>query len=252
MERPNSKRTTKPKPWLTYFIKIPYRVLAHEAYITLRPTAQLVYIDFRRHADRHTEFGLRPIPRSGIPYAYGHCAHLCHRNSFRKAMADLEARGFLYDTGQVDLDGETHYYLPKTEWRNWRAPEKDARRVAQMKARVLRREQLDRTDRCTFYVQPRPEILANPLLKFWSDPDLTCTKKVQPFHSDQNREDPERVRVRAKQGECQPQPHLAPYNPAEGQEDRADFLERLRQKNAARNANEAAAVEHTRAFPRKP
>lgn len=250
MERRRPKRQTQPKPWLSYFIKIPYRVLAHEAFITLRPTAQLVFIDFRRHADRHTEFGLRPIPRAGIPYAYGHCAHLCHRNSFRKAMTDLEDRGFLYDTGQLDIDGETHYYLPKTEWRNWRAPAGDNKRVADMKARILRRERLDRTDRCTFYVQPRPEILDNPLLKFWTDPALTCTKKVQPLYTDQNREDPERVRARAKQKECPPEPHLAPYDPTEGQDDRADFLERLRAKNAQRLEHEAAGVEQTRAFPK--
>jgi len=252
MEKPNQRRITKPKPWLSYFIKVPYRVLAHEAYITLRPTAQLVYIDFRRHTDRHTEFGLRSIPRAGIPYAYGHCAHLCHRNSFRKAMADLEDRGFLYDTGQIDLDGETHYYQPRKDWRTWRAPERDAARVAEMKARILRREQLDRTDRCTFFVQPRAEILDNPLLKFWSDPALSCTKKVQPFNTDQKEDDPEHARAHAKQNRDQPEPHRAPYDPTQGQDDRADFLERLRAKNAAATANDAARVQATRAFPQKP
>jgi len=203
MARERTARYDRPQPWRAYFVKVPYRILAHEAYLTLRPSAQLIFIDFRRHMDRHTDFGMEPIPHGGIPYAYGHCAHICHRNTFRMAMRDLTARGFLIDTGQLDIDGETAYYVPSKDWRAWRAPKTDARKLAELKQRILRREHLDQSDRCTFLVQPPRKILDNPLLKFWAPTPTPLHKNRAALPIGSEIEKSERAHARAKQTEYQ-------------------------------------------------
>jgi len=173
--------------------------MAHDAYLTMPPSAQLILIDFKRHVDVTTEFGLYPFPKTGIPYSYGHCIVDVHRNTFRKSLNLLEDRGFLLATGQRDIDGESDYYTVGNLWRKWEAPEKDRKRMERLRARILRRENLDRSPTCTFLVHPPAPKNANPLLNFWAVHPDYLHKKSAALPIGSEKKDLEHARTRVKQ-----------------------------------------------------
>lgn len=204
MAQTNRNYSPKKSPtWVTYFVKVPYRLLSHIAYITLTPKTQVVLLDFIRHHDRFTEFGQYPSPKGGIPYAYGHCAVDMHRNTFARALATLQDRGFIQATGQMDVDGESAYFQTTSQWRNWQGNERQQARLAKLKARIKRREDLDAHATCTIKVHPPAEKLSNPLLKFWAkNPDQVHKKSAGlPMRSEEIYEEDARAHV--KQEICQ-------------------------------------------------
>lgn len=246
-----AQRRQQPK-WVTYYVTLPYMLLAHEAWLTLVPKAQVILIDFKRHLDRMTMFGAHPIPRGGIPYSHGHCVQVIHRNTFYRNVRELEDRGFLRGTNQIDIDGQSTYYVPSSRWMTWTAPQQMQERVRRLKARIQHREERDLTLGCRISVHPPSHFERNPLLRFWSDPTAWQHQKSAPLPYDQNRDPEKHARTRTKQEEFQTPPTIGPYDPDEGADDRADFLAALRAKNAEQREQDAAAVEAMRAFPREP
>lgn len=224
---------------MTYYVTLPYKMLAHEAWLTLKPKAKVILIDFKRHLDRMTIFGKYPIPKGGIPFSHGHCIDIVHRNTFYRTMNDIEDRGFLRGTDQTDIDGQSTYYVPSAAWMNYVAPDADRKKVDRLKQRILAREARDKRISCTISVHPPTQFVDNPLLKFWSDPTALLHKKSAPLHYDQIGNLEDRAHARVKQEEFQHEPFQGPYDPAHGEEERAAMLEAIRRRNAQQAANDA-------------
>lgn len=189
--------------WLTYFVRMPYQIIASDAYLTLPPKTQVVLLDFIRHHDRYTQFGQFPPPPGGVPYSYGHCAIVMHRNTYAIAIDRLEERGFLLATGQMDIDGETTYFQTSGAWRRWAPSEKDQLKLAKLRKRIQRREHHDARITCTLKVHPPAEKIDNALLKFWAKTPPRVPEKSAglPFRSDRDIQEP--AHAHGTQEQCQ-------------------------------------------------
>lgn len=159
----------------------------------------MILLDFRRHRDRFTDFGTHPTDKNGTRYAYGHCAVICHRNTYRQAMLRLQDRGFIRCTDKTDTDGESLYYLQIGDWQNWRAPDKDRKTIEKMKNKIRRRENLDTMARCTLQVHPPAQQIDNTLLKFWASTPLNMPFKSASLPIEVEKKCKERTHTRDKQ-----------------------------------------------------
>ncbi len=204
MPHAESRRDTTYVPaWKSYFVRIPIALIASPNYLTLTSQAQVLLLDFLRHRDRFTDFGRAPAPEAGIPYSFGNCALVTHRNTYARNMLLLETRNFLFTHGQRSLDGESTFYFYSHQWQQWQPTATDAKKLQKLKTRISRREHIDNHATCTLKVHPPAPRIDNCLLQFWAPWGGEVHSKSAAPSTLLRKETEECAQARAKQEEIQ-------------------------------------------------
>lgn len=218
----NSARQSQPRKaaWRSYFVKLPYAVIAHPNYLTLSPKTQQILIDIHRQIQRCTNFGLDPLPSDGFPYSYGHCIVDTHRNTFARSLRTLIEREWICESDQLDIDKEVRWYHPLSAWKKWKPTDTQRKRLRSLKARIERREMSDRSTTCTILMHRPAAQNDNPALKFWARDGDYLHSFDAPLTLDQKEKINRGAQARAKQLLIQEEPQK--HEPLSGQE-LADF-----------------------------
>lgn len=100
------------------FIRLAIELLEHDAYIGLSKSAQLILIDFIGEWNRAEAAG--GLVAGGLRYSYGMCRCDVSPPTFKAAMLELVAHGFIVRAAPSKrLRGAPHYYRASERWRSF-------------------------------------------------------------------------------------------------------------------------------------
>lgn len=94
---------------------------ASAAFLSLKPTAALILLDFIKHYNAATNWDRDESKLTKpIIYSFGMCALLVSKNTFHQAMRALQLHGFVIDfETSSSCRGRATRWLATTRWRSW-------------------------------------------------------------------------------------------------------------------------------------
>lgn len=104
------------------FIQLRDDLRSSAAFLSLSCTAQCILIDFISHYNTATNFD-RDESKINKPilYTFGMCSQLISKNTFYRAMQDLQLHGFITDASDVDAKrGQANRWRSSIRWRGWK------------------------------------------------------------------------------------------------------------------------------------